>query len=77
MKRFWLGLGYKAEHDHFPHQIFFKSKYRQNIEKIRKMIYVNNYQCLIINKDNQLNQQSQYDKILSWTLYITEHDLLP
>ena len=25
------------------------------------------YQCLIINKDTLMNQQSKYEKILNWT----------
>ena len=38
-----------------------------NMEKLRKIIYINNYQCLIINKDTLMNQQSTIEKILSRT----------
>ena len=30
------------------------------------MIYMNNYKCLIINKDNLMKQQSKYEKILRY-----------
>ena len=35
------------------------------MEKMRKIIYMNIYQCLIIDKDNHMNQHSKYEKILS------------
>ena len=38
---------------------------------------MNIYQYFVINKDTQMNLQSKYEKIQSWTSYKTGHDLLP
>ena len=35
------------------------------MEIMRKIIYMNIYQCLIINKDTHMNQHNKYEKILS------------
>ena len=63
LKRFWVGLDIKLNMiiclNNFPHQIFSKFKIAKNMEKFRNIIYVNNYQCLIINKDTLMNQQSK------------------
>ena len=49
----------------FPRKYFLSWNIAKNMEKMRKIIYMNIYQCLIINKDNHMNQHSKYEKILS------------
>ena len=39
------------------------------------IIYMNVWQCLIINQDNIMNQHSKYGKIGNKTLYQTGRDL--
>ena len=81
MKRFWAKLDIKLDMifclNNFLHKYFQSWNIAKNMEKMKKIIYLNIYQCLIINKDNHMNQHSKYEKILSSTWYKTGHDLLP